>query len=129
LTTLARTAFAAHVRLYDTRDQLRVQAEARAVQLAYVSVRAGETSPGATYIQCRMDRDYSQMWITFVQVAGELRRQGLGRDMVRAAEATARAAGLHTIRVFPVMPAIRFWKSLGYTPDDHTSRVLQKRLQ
>jgi GNAT superfamily N-acetyltransferase len=129
LEAAARLAFASHVRLYDEQDQIIVHAEPHELRLVYLSVRASRQASAATFIQCRVDGECEQMWITSLQVSDALQRQGLGREMVEAAEATAKAMGFSSIKIYPLMDAVGFWKSLGYTPDAHISRVLEKGLR
>lgn len=97
LDSTARLAFAKYVRLFDKRDQIIVHAEPHQLRLVYVSVRGSRQSGSATFIQCRVDLKLQQMWINSLQVSDALRRQGLGREMVAAAEATARAIGVASI--------------------------------
>lgn len=124
----ARIAFAEHVRRFDERDQVIVHVEPPQLRLIYVSVRASRQSSSATFIQCKVDDEREQMWITSLQVSDALRRQGLGREMVAAAEATARAIGMSRVSVLPYVSAVAFWDSLGYVPESRMSRVLQKVL-
>ena len=128
LEAAARQAFAEHVRLYDKQDQIIVHVEPHQLRLVYVSIRASRQSGSATFIQCGVDDECRKMWIHSLQVSDALRRQGVGREMVEATEATARAIGISSIRAHPLLGAVAFWSSLGYTPDEHMSHVLQKEL-
>jgi GNAT superfamily N-acetyltransferase len=128
LETTARSAFADHVRVYDSEDQVIVHVEPEHLRLVYLSVRASRQANSATFIQCRIDHSGSQMWITSLQVCDSLRRQGLGREMVDACEATAKAIGMESIRVYPLTGVAEFWESLGYQPDSRMSRVLRKEI-
>jgi GNAT superfamily N-acetyltransferase len=128
LEAAARLAFAEHVRLYDERDPIIVHAEPHQVRLVYMNLRASRQSSSATFIQCRVDEGSYGMWISSLQVSGTLRRQGLGREMVAGVEATARAIGLSSVTVYPLIDAVGFWTSLGYVRDEHMARVLTKRL-
>jgi hypothetical protein len=61
-------------------------------------------------------------------VSEAFHRQGLGREMVEPAEATAQAIAISIIKVYPLQEPVGFRKSLGYTPDESVSRVLKKEL-
>jgi GNAT superfamily N-acetyltransferase len=75
-----------------------------------------------------VDSQRGPLWIAHVHVCWSLRGQGLGRELVLAAEATARAIGLPAVRVYPLPHAADFWRLLGYVPDPRTARVLRKRV-
>lgn len=129
LEAAARTAFAEHVWLYDQQDQIIVQGEPHQMRLVYFSRRASRQSGCASFIQCRVDERCWQMWISTLKLSEALRRQGLGRDMVEASEATARAIGVLSIKVCPLPEVVGFWKSLGYTWDARISCILHKNLR
>lgn len=126
LEAAARSAFAEHVRLYDDGDQIIVDVELRQLRFVYVNFRASRQSGSDTFIECHVAKSCEQMWISRLQVSDPLRRQGLGREMVEAAEATARAIGVPVIKVYPLIGAAGFWEQLGYTPDQRFARVQQK---
>jgi GNAT superfamily N-acetyltransferase len=128
LTAAASFALAQHVRVYDDRDRLAVHAEPGELRLVYVSVRATRLSRTATFMQFRVDEQGEQMWITGLQVSETSQRQGLGREMVHAAEDTARRIGASSIKIWPLVSAVGFWESMGYRPDARMSRVLCKEL-
>jgi N-acetylglutamate synthase-like GNAT family acetyltransferase len=121
-------AFAEYVRFYDEQDQVIVHVEPHHLRLVYINVRASRQSSSATLIQCRIDEELEEMWITSLQVCETQRRQGVGCEMVQATEATARAMGISSMKIYPLADAVGFWKSLGYEPDERMSRVLQKTL-
>jgi GNAT superfamily N-acetyltransferase len=114
--------------VYDARDQITVDNEPRILRLVYVSVRASQQTGAATFIQCRIEQPGDGMWIASLQVSNRFRRQGLGREMVTASEAMARRIGVSTVKIWPLLPALGFWVSLGYREDPHTSRVLYKEV-
>ena len=128
LEAAARLAFAEHVRLYDEQDQIIVRAERHELRLVYLSIRASRQSSSATFIRCGVDSELRQMWINSLQVSDALRRQGVGREMVEATEATARAVGISSVKVYPLVDAAAFWETLGYTADTSRSRVLHKEM-
>jgi GNAT superfamily N-acetyltransferase len=128
LEAAARKAFAKHVWLFDEQDQIIVHVEPHQLRLVYVSVRASRQSSLATFIQCRVDDGGEQMWISTVKASADLRRQGLSRKMVEAAEATARAIGVSMVKVYPLLDTVGFWRSLGYASTSSSSGVLQKQL-
>jgi ribosomal protein S18 acetylase RimI-like enzyme len=69
-------------------------------------------------------------WINYLAVAPDLRRQGLGRRMMDAAEAHLRAAGCPKINLqvrTSNTGVIAFYERIGYTLDDVVS--LGKRLE
>jgi GNAT superfamily N-acetyltransferase len=128
LEATARTAIAEHVRLYDARDLVVVHDEACRLRLVYRSARASPQRRPAASLQCCVDSPRGPLWIAHVHVCRRLRGQGVGRELVLAAEATARAIGLPAVRVYPLPDAADFWRSLGYVTDPRTARVLQKRV-
>ena len=128
LETAARSAFAKHVNIYDDQDEFISHLEPQHLRLVYVSVRGSRQSGSATLVQCRVEDRLKEMWINSLQVSQSLRRQGLGRELVEAVEATAQAIGMSSVKVYPLADSVGFWKSLVYVPDSRTARVLQKTL-
>lgn len=128
LESAARIAFAKHVTVYHGDDEIIVRVEKDHLRLVYVSVRASRRAGSATMIQCRLEHARNELWVNSLQVNQTLRRQGFGRELAEAAEATAGAIGLGSIRVYPITNAVGFWKSLGYRSDPRMARVLRKDL-
>jgi GNAT superfamily N-acetyltransferase len=128
LEAVAQDAFAQSVRVYDDQDTIAIHAGSHQMRLHYKSRRASWPAHSATFVQCRVDEGSDEVWINRLQVSDPLRRQGLGRELVQGVEDTARAIGMSAIAVYPLIDAVGFWESLGYLPDSHRSRVLQKQL-
>ena len=124
----ARTAFANTVADFDHDDEIIVHIENDHLRLVYLNVRASRRFSTATMIQCRFEASVNEIWINSLQVCDALRRQGFGRELVEAVEATARAIGVFSIKVYPLTNAVGFWESLGYRPDSRIARVLCKDL-
>ncbi len=72
--------------------------------------------------------DIREMWIASLHVAVALRSVGLGRQLVQAAEAIARAAGVTVVNVLPLYSSDPFWVKMGYRPHPCTVRVLCKQV-
>jgi len=58
--------------------------------------------------------DRSAAWIRYVFVRPEAVRQGIGRQVVGAVEASARAAGRSVFHVWASLNAVGFYRALGY---------------
>lgn len=72
--------------------------------------------------------DIREMWIASLHVAVPFRSMGLGRQLVQAAEAIARAVGIAVVNVLPLYTSDPFWLKLGYRPHPCTVRVLCKQV-
>jgi GNAT superfamily N-acetyltransferase len=81
-----------------------------------------------TFVDCRFHFQSRQVWIGSIQVAARHRLRGVGRQLARAAEATANALGMEEVRLLPILSAVNFWLKLDYAPDPHVARVLWKNL-
>ena len=71
----------------------------------------GEILATAAYITMY---DPRQAELVDVVSRTDLRRGGLGRQVVGAVEATAREAGIRTMKVVPLPDSVPFYEKLGY---------------
>lgn len=128
LEAAARSALAKHVRIYDEEDQVLVSGEPDELRLAYISVQSSQQPQGATFAHFRIEYECGQIWIDSLGVSDSRQRQGIGREIVQAIEATAREIGVHSIKVYPLAKVVGFWNALGYKPDARIARVLHKEV-
>ena len=110
---------------FDYCDPLIVEGVFPEVCVFYVSTKTSNLEH-RTFVDCRFHFDCRQMWIGFLEVAACHRLQGVGRQLVRAAEATADALGMEEVRILPVPSSVDFWLKLDYTPDPRSARVFWK---
>ena len=68
---------------FDDEDQLVVEQEIRQVRVFYACMQASRRCPDATFLECRLDFDSSEMWIGNLHVAEAYRLRGLGRELVQ----------------------------------------------
>ena len=113
---------------FDEDDLLVVEQQVRQVRVFYACFRASRGPPDATFLECRCDSDASEMWIGNLQVSAAHRLQGLGRELVRAAERIAAAMEMREINIFPLSGAVDFWQKMGYRKKPRTTRVLCKNV-
>ena len=113
---------------FDQNDQLIVQCSGRGVRVVYVSARASQCSDDTTRVEYRFGVDSKQFWIGSIQVAQSHRFQGIGSQLVKAAEEFARAVGSEVINVLPIPSALAFWVKMGYSKHPRIARVLHKRV-
>ena len=106
-------------------DQLVVEGALPKVRLFYVCTETS-SSDRRTLVECRFHFDSRQMWIGSIQVAACHRLQGVGRQLVRVAEATANALGMEEVRILPRPSSVGFWLKLDYVSDPRSARVLRK---
>lgn len=113
---------------FDQGDAVTVESVRPAVRVAYSSARASRGADDVTRLECRVDLQGRQLWVDDLRVASSLRSNGIGRQLVAAAEGIALALRLQTVNVFPLMSAGGFWKKMGYTSHPKTARVVTKDL-
>jgi len=109
-------------------DPLVVEQRIRHLRVFYVCVQASRESSGSTFIECRIRFHSTQMWIGGLQVAASYRRQGLGRQLVRALEEVARVLDVRAVKLYPLPSSQRFWQRLGYRPDAPRAWLLSKNV-
>ena len=109
---------------FNDEDQLVVEQQIRQVRVFYACVQASRGCPDASFLECRLDFDSSEMWIGNLQVAQAYRLRGLGRELVQVAETIAAATQRREINVFPLPSSLDFWRKLGYTKKPRATRVL-----
>lgn len=122
---VARKVFECQFSWFDRSDPLVVEVAFPQAHILYVCSAASGNGEN-TFIDSRFYFDSSQMWIGSMQVASSYRLRGFGRQLVRAAEATAGALGLEEVSVLPLPSSIAFWQKIGYVPDPRSARVLRK---
>jgi histone acetyltransferase (RNA polymerase elongator complex component) len=110
---------------FDHCDPLIVEGKFSQVRVLYVSTKTSSLEQ-RTLVDCRFHYDSRQMWIGSIHVVACHRHQGVGRQMVKAAEATAKALGMEKVKILPRSSSVDFWLKLGYTPDSRMTRVLCK---
>jgi N-acetylglutamate synthase-like GNAT family acetyltransferase len=122
---IARWMFECEFSWFDDCDPLIAESVSSEVRVFYVSTKASN-SDHSTFVDCRFHFDSRQMWIGSLQVAACHRLRGVGRQLVRAAEATANALGMEEVRILPRPSSIDFWLKLEYASDSRSARVLWK---
>ena len=98
------------------------------VRIAYSPLQASGGPGERTTMRLSLRRDTDDLWISSLHVAVPFRSMGLGRQLVQAAEAIARAAGVTLVSVFPLYSSHAFWLKMGYRPMGCTSRVLSRQV-
>jgi GNAT superfamily N-acetyltransferase len=121
------TMFESQLPRFDHCDTLTVDGAFPAIRICYVSPGASN-SDDRTVVDCRLHFDSRQMWIRSIQVPVCHRRQGVGRQLVAAAEATANALGMEEVRILPVTSSVEFCLKLNYAPAPRSARVFWKNL-
>jgi len=125
---VARAVLKEALSCFDDEDALVVQEELDRVSILYCSVQA--STPGeSTYLRLSLPRDAGEMWIRDVRVAAPLRSAGLGRQLVRAAEGSARELEVEVVSVYPVGSSGLFWQKMGYRRHRSTARALSKDMR
>jgi N-acetylglutamate synthase-like GNAT family acetyltransferase len=122
---IARTYFEREFSWFDPRAPLIVTGMFSEVRVFYVCTKTSG-SHQLSFVDCRFHFDSRQMWIGSLQVAACYRLRGVGRQLVRAAEATANALGMEEVRILPRPSSIDFWLKLEYASDSRSARVLWK---
>ncbi len=113
---------------FDKDDRLVVEQHARQVYLFYSCLRASRGDQATTILECRFNLDASEVWIGRLQVSSVFRLQGLGRELVLAAERISTLMEMREINIFPLVAAVDFWRKMGYKWKPRTARVLCKRV-
>ena len=124
LTALTRIVFSGSIAWYDEEDPLGVENFHHDVQVIYCCRRASEDPHDRTCLRLRFCLDTGVLWIGDLHVVASFRLRGLGRQLVRASEITARKLGMHSAHVFPFLSSRSFWGKMGYRPHPCTARVL-----
>ncbi len=124
---IAWTIFEREFSWFDYCDSLIVEGVFPEVRVFYVCTKTSRLDH-CTFIDCRFHFDSRQMWIGSIQVVACHRLQGVGGQLVRAAEATANALEMEEVRILPRPSSVGFWLKLDYAPDPRSARVLWKNL-
>jgi GNAT superfamily N-acetyltransferase len=124
---IARKMFECKFPWLDHCDPLVVDGAFSEVRVFYVCTKAS-ISDQRTFVDCRFQFDSRQLWIGSMQVAACHRLKRVGRQLVKAAEATANALRMEEVRILPMPSAVDFWLKLHYTPDPRSARVLWNNL-
>lgn len=112
---------------FDHCDPLIVEGAFPQVRVFYVCTKRSSFDQ-RTFVDCRFHFDSRQMWVGSIQVAACYRLQGVGLQLVKAAEATANALEMEEVRILPRPSSIDFWLKLNYAPASRSARVLWKNL-
>jgi len=113
---------------FDDVDEIAVDVDHNGVCVVYTSTRNTLAANDLTQMKCRADIRSGQMWVADLRVASPLRSNGIGRQLVAAAETLAAHLGLRTLNAFPLVSARRFWIKMGYTSHPNMARVVKKDL-
>jgi len=122
---LVRKIFECEFSWFNYCDPLIVEGVFSKVRVFYVSTKTSSLDH-RTFVDCRFHFDSRQMWIGSIQVATCHRHQGVGRQLVKAAEATANVLGMEEVRILPRPSSVDFWLKLDYAPAPRMTRVLCK---
>ena len=125
---IARENFERECSWFDDGAPIIVEFAYPEVRVFYVHTRTSN-SDQRTFVDCRFHLVCGVMWIGSIQVAARHRLKGVGRQLVRAAEATANALGIEEVKVLPMLSSVDFWLKLGYAQDPHVARVRWKNLR
>lgn len=110
-------------------DDITIRNEAnRVVHIKYNSQPLSTSPYNSTEIDLYFCLDTKYMWISSLHVAASFRSIGIGRQLVHAAEETARSMDFKNICVFPLQSSKSFWEKLGYRVHYCTYRALSKTL-
>lgn len=123
---VARTVFATECPFFDAQDSLDVEIGDRSVRVAYSSFELSDAPREITAIRFDLRLSVAELWIGELHVAKPFRRQGVGSQLVRAAEIVASETGMDVVNVFPLGSSGPFWAKLGYVPHRITAKVLSK---
>ena len=124
---IARKIFKDEFSWFDYDDPLFVEGVFSQVRVFYVCTKTSVCDQ-RTFLDCRFHFDSRQMWIGSIEVAAHRRLHGIGRQLVRVAEATGNALGMEEVRILPLSSSVEFWLKLGYSPNPRMARVLRKNL-
>lgn len=124
----ARTIFGEVFPHFSPDDQIVVEERTRPLILTYVSSRMSPDARDLTRLELCFHLDRSEMWISWLAVATQLRLVGVGSQLVNVAETIAQAIGVQSICVFPLVSANTFWEKMGYFSHLGAARVLCKQL-
>ena len=121
-----RTAFGEAFSYYSEADPLVVEEGKFEIRISYVSLRTSPDPSNVTCVTLHFRFDANEMWIGSLSVAIPFRSNGLGRQLVEAAETIARAIEIPSVMVYPFTSARSFWEKMGYCPHCWRARVLSK---
>ncbi len=99
----ARTIFDEAFPHFSPADQLVVEEGTHRLKLTYVSTRTSPDPQDITRVELCFHFDSREMWISWLTVSTRLRLSGVGSRLVKVAETIARATGVQSIRVFPLL--------------------------
>jgi len=116
------------LRGFDDGDRVSIDTLRHGVRVAYISTLASRDDGDVTHLKCQLDFETGQMWVDDVRVARSLRCNGIGRQLVAAAEGIASVFGLQSVNVFPLLSAEHFWKKMGYATHPRKARVVRKEI-
>ena len=122
---IARKMFECQFSWFDQCDPLIVEGAFPEIRVFYVCTTTSNLDH-RTFVDCRFHFDSLEMWIGSIQVVACHRGQGVGRQLVRAAEATANALGIEEMRILPTPAAVGFWSKLGFRLAPRSARVMWK---
>ena len=84
---------------FDNDDLLLVEQRVRQVRVFYACCRASRGNQDTTFLDGRFELDASEAWIGRLQVSTKYRLQGLGRELVLAAERISSAIEMREIKI------------------------------
>ncbi len=122
----ARSIFRHSVRCFNEADTISVYRILHQTHITYQSINASCGRSDITMVRLCVDHDSGLMWIADLRVASPFRLNGVGRQLVEAAEALGHQMGIHKINVFPLTSSEAFWEKMSYTPRPGAARVLWK---
>jgi len=125
---IARAALTEHFEPVCAGDHLHLEWRTTALQINYIASLVSTPPGDVTSLDLRCHWECREMWIRELRVATPFRLQGLGSNLVTAAESIAVALGMSVVHTLPLTPARRFWSKLGYVPQRRTARVVIKRM-
>jgi len=128
IAAIAQSVIAEELRCYDQQDELLLESRCQGAHMAYVSARASRSPSDITCMTCEISFERSEMWFSTLQVSSAFREQGLGRQLVTAAERIACAVGLQVVNGFPLHSSRPFWEKMGYRAHPRIAHVLTKPL-
>ena len=113
---------------YSSDNTLVIEKVNHNIRIVYSSERTSVLPSDPTWMELNLRLDTEEMWISSLHVAVPFQSIGLGRQLVHAAEETARSVNFKNICVFPLQSSRSFWKKLGYRVHYCTHRALSKTL-
>ncbi|REK17583.1 MAG: GNAT family N-acetyltransferase [Planctomycetota bacterium] len=108
-----------------TQDSALVESQAGHTRVAYEAALVGEGIERAR-IHLAVPENEDTAWIEDLFVSPEFRQQGIGRQLVRAAEALVFRWNALAVNVWPLQGSHGFWEKLGYQPHECICRVMTK---